>query len=131
MCHTKNNPLHSKNAAMHPIKEIISPTSSCSTSSATSDKYHSATEYSKIMKFLLVATFLLVACIFTPSWAAPLREEDEARAVLRAIRLLLASENYGHSELQQSGNATSAPSGKPQVLHMNTGLLTYQIRRTV
>jgi len=80
------------------------------------------------MKFLLVATFLLVACVFTPSWAAPL---CEARAVLRAIQLLLASENYGHSELQQSGNATSAPSGKPQVLHMNTDSLTYLIRRTV
>jgi len=112
---------------MSPIKEIISPTgtSSCSTSLAASDKYHSATEYSKIMKLLLLATFLLVACMFTPSWAAPLREEDEAKAVLRAIRVLLASENYGHSELQQSGNATSAPSG------MNTGSLTYQIRRTV
>jgi len=84
------------------------------------------------MKLLLKVTVLLVlACMFTPSLAAPLREEDEARAVLRAIRLLLASENYGHSELQQSGNATSAPSGKPQVLHMNTGSLTYRIRRTV
>ena len=77
------------------------------------------------MKFLLVATFLLVACIFTPSWAAPLREEDEARAVLQAIRLLLASENNGHNELIKPDN------GKPKVLHMNTGSLTYQIRRTV
>ena len=77
------------------------------------------------MRFLLVATFLLVACIFTPSWAAPLREEDEARAVLQAIRLLLASENNGHNELIKPDN------GKPKVLHMNTGLLTYQIRRTV
>jgi len=77
------------------------------------------------MKFLQVATFLLVACMFTPSLAAPLQEEDEARAVLRAIQVLLASENYGHSELQQSGNATSAPSG------MNSGSLTYRIRRTV
>jgi len=60
------------------------------------------------MKFLLVATFLLVACIFTPSWAAPLREEDEARAVLRAIQLLLASEYHGHNELVKPDNGTGS-----------------------
>ena len=57
--------------------------------------------------------------MFTPSLAAPLKEE-EAKAVLQAIRMLLASESHGRSEVQQSENATSAPSadaGKFQVLH--------------
>jgi len=42
------------------------------------------------MKFLLVATLLLVTCTFTPSLAAPLQEEEEARAVLEVIQMLLA-----------------------------------------
>ena len=65
--------------------------------------------------------------MFTPSLAAPVKEE-EARAVLQAIRTLLSSENHGRSEVQQSENATSAPAsatsgpasaaaGKFQVLH--------------
>jgi len=69
------------------------------------------------MKFLLVATVLLVACMVTPPLAAPLQEE-EARAVLE-VMISLASENHGHSEIQQLENApaspptASTPSGKP------------------
>jgi len=59
------------------------------------------------MKFWLVATVLLVTCKFTPSLAAPLQEE-EARAVLE-VMISLASENHGHSEIQQLENAPASP----------------------
>lgn len=57
------------------------------------------------MKLLLMSTILLVACMLTPSLTAPLREE-EAEAVLQAIRMLVSS-NHHRSEIQQSGNATT------------------------
>lgn len=56
------------------------------------------------MKLLLMSTILLVACMLTPSLTAPLREE-EAEAVLQAIRMLVSS-NHHRSEIQ-SGNATT------------------------
>lgn len=58
------------------------------------------------MKLLLMSTILLVACMLTPSLTAPLREE-EAEAVLQAIRMLVSSANHHRSEIQQSGNATT------------------------
>ena len=66
------------------------------------------------MKLLLKVTVLLVlACMFTPSLAAPLREEDDAKAILQVIRMLLASENQGRSPSEDTttnSSATSSPS---------------------
>ena len=69
--------------------------------------------------------------MFTPSLAGPLHpyrddhdehEEGKAKAVLQAIRMLLASDKHGRSEVQQSENATSAPAsaaaGKFQPSHV-------------
>jgi len=51
--------------------------------------------------------------MFPPSLAAPLREEDDAKAILQVIRMLLASENQGRSESEDAttnSSATSSPS---------------------
>ena len=58
------------------------------------------------MKLLLVSAIVLVVCMLATSLAAPLREE-EAEAVLQAIRMLVSSANHHRSEIQQSGNATT------------------------
>jgi len=58
------------------------------------------------MKILLVSAIVLVVCMLATSLAAPLREE-EAEAVLQAIRMLVSSANHHRSEIQQSGNATT------------------------
>ena len=69
------------------------------------------------MKLLLVATVLLVACMFTPSLAAPLQEE-EARAVLE-VMISLASETMvivrfnNWKNAPASPPAASTPFGKP------------------
>ena len=54
------------------------------------------------MKFQLVATVLLVGCTLAPSLSAPLQEEGEVMVVLQAIQTLLASENHGRGELQET-----------------------------
>ena len=57
---------------------------------------------SETMKFQLVTTVLLVGCTLAPSLSAPLQEEGEVMVVLQAIQTLLASENHGRGELQET-----------------------------
>jgi len=63
------------------------------------------------MKLQLVATVLFIGCIVPPSMAAPLREEEEAKAVLQVIQMLLESENHGHGEILHSKQRSSTTSG--------------------
>jgi len=55
--------------------------------------------HSEVMKFQLVATVLLVGCMFGPSLAAPLREDEKANVVLQAIRYMVWPFNAKEQEL--------------------------------
>ena len=107
-----NTSLHSPYEVVHPIKRqshlpALALQLKLQVTNNNKLLFSNLTKYSMIMKLLLVATVLLVACMFTPSLAAPLQEEKD-RAVLE-VMISLASENHGHSEIQRLENAPASP----------------------